>query len=73
MAKKKTLKPSNSETIRVCANIRSRKHPDVQCIYTASHGDFCTRHYKNPTRFQEIKSINTTEYSISTIKFVKKI
>lgn len=72
MAKKKTLKPSNSEIIRVCANIRSRKHPDVRCIYTASHGDFCTRHYKNPTRFQEIKPINTI-YSISEIKFVKKI
>jgi hypothetical protein len=37
--------------LRKCANIKSKKHKDQACIYTATHGDFCSRHYKNPTRF----------------------
>jgi hypothetical protein len=39
------------ETLRLCANIRSRKHPDVSCPSVATHGDFCSRHVKNPLRF----------------------
>jgi len=54
MPKKKTNGVKKQvETIRLCANIRSRKHPDVRCPCHATHGEFCTRHYKNPTRFQE--------------------
>ncbi len=37
--------------LRKCANIKSKKHKDQPCLYTATHGDFCSRHYKNPTRF----------------------
>ena len=37
--------------LRKCANIKSKKHKDQACLYTATHGDFCSRHYKNPTRF----------------------
>jgi hypothetical protein len=37
--------------LRKCANIKSKKHKDQPCSYTATHGDFCSRHFKNPTRF----------------------
>jgi hypothetical protein len=53
MAKKKTATLEINATIRTCANIRSRKHPDVQCTCPATQGDFCARHYKNPTRFRK--------------------
>lgn len=33
---------------RRCQNIKSRKNPDVQCPFSAIHGDYCARHYKNP-------------------------
>jgi hypothetical protein len=43
--------------LRKCANIKSKKHKDQACSYTATHGDFCSRHFKNPTRFvaKEVK------------------
>ena len=49
---KKKVKKVDS-TIRLCSNIRSRKHPDVRCTLAATNGEFCTRHSKNPVRFQE--------------------
>jgi len=57
--KKKTSKLS-SVTIRQCSNIKSKKHPDVRCPYTASDGEFCSRHSKRPTKFQEKTSLVTT-------------
>jgi hypothetical protein len=55
MPKKKSHKSrvSSDSIIRQCANIRSRKHPDAKCPFTATDGDFCIRHSKNPVRFQE--------------------
>ncbi len=38
-------------TVRRCANIKSRKTPDVQCSLNATYGDFCSRHWKHPHRF----------------------
>jgi len=52
MAKKKLLAKQPSE-VRQCSNIKSRKHPDSRCTLSASEGDFCSRHTKNPIRFQE--------------------
>ena len=52
MSKKVAIKPMT--TFRQCGNIKSRKHPDVQCPCPAVQGDFCARHVKNPTRFQRI-------------------
>jgi hypothetical protein len=49
---------SSSTTVRLCSNIKSKRHPDVQCPYTASQGDFCSRHSKNPKRFQEKITLN---------------
>lgn len=37
--------------LRKCANVKSKKHQDQVCSYPATHGDFCSRHYKNPKRF----------------------
>jgi hypothetical protein len=76
MKKKKSI--SASVTVRQCANIKSKKHPDAQCPFTASDGDFCFRHTKNPYRFQEKvplerKLSNKEVKSIHTIqKFWKK-
>jgi hypothetical protein len=57
--------PSNT-LVRRCTNIRSKKHPDSQCPNPASHGEFCARHYKNPTRFQEKTTVGTPTYSKNT-------
>jgi hypothetical protein len=54
MSKKKAAQKVKSvENVRLCASIRSRRHPDVRCPCVATQGDFCVRHSKNPTRFQE--------------------
>ena len=37
--------------LRKCASIKSRKQKGAPCPYTASNGDFCARHAKNPIRF----------------------
>jgi hypothetical protein len=46
-----------SSQLRSCWNIQSKKHPDVKCKRTAVFGDFCSLHYKNPTRFKKKSSI----------------
>jgi hypothetical protein len=50
---KKKISSVSSAPVRQCANIKSKKHPDVQCPFTASQGEFCSRHSKKPFRFQE--------------------
>lgn len=63
MAKKKTVVVATVSTtppVRLCANIKSKKHPDVQCPLTATQGEFCTRHSKNPVRFKEQILLNLT-------------
>jgi hypothetical protein len=35
-----------------CKNIRSRRHPAVKCRSPATHGDYCGRHFRNPTRWR---------------------
>ena len=42
---------SNSPKHR-CANIKNKKHPMMRCTYPIKRGDFCSRHYKNPVRFE---------------------
>ena len=46
--------------VRKCANIKSRKYPDVRCNASAINGDFCARHYKNPHRYSNYKHTLTT-------------
>ena len=35
-----------------CINIKSKKFPNEQCLYKATNGKFCSRHYKKPVLFQ---------------------
>ena len=45
-------KPSkNVKQVQTCANIKNRKHPNERCKYPVKKGDFCSRHLKNPVRF----------------------
>jgi len=72
MKQKKVSK--SSIPIRQCANIKSKKHPDVRCIYSASDGEFCSRHSKNPHRFQEdntLKCENNTKQKKAILKIQK--
>jgi len=34
-----------------CANVKSRKFPQVRCPYPATKDEFCCRHWKKPRRF----------------------
>ena len=36
---------------RKCANVKSKRHPDVQCPNIAMDGDFCAKHCKRPHRY----------------------
>jgi hypothetical protein len=42
-------------TLRKCENIKSRRQKNAPCQAPATHGDFCSRHFKNPIRFQSQK------------------
>ena len=33
-------------------NIKSKKFPRERCIYPAKRGNYCSRHFKNPTIFE---------------------
>ena len=35
-----------------CKNIRSKRNPTVKCNSPATHGEFCGRHFRNPTRWR---------------------
>jgi hypothetical protein len=63
---KKKICSVSSTPVRQCANVKSKKHPDVQCPFTASQGEFCSRHSKNPVRFQEhitlIQKLSKSQY-----------
>ena len=37
--------------LRKCANIKSKKHQDQPCSLSATNGDFCSRHFRNPKRY----------------------
>jgi hypothetical protein len=41
-----------SKEFRRCQNIKSRTNPDAQCPFAALHGDYCSRHTKNPRPFR---------------------
>jgi len=56
----------------ICANIKSRKFPQERCKYKASKGDYCSRHWKHPRRY-ELHGIVTVPVTRSTVVFVKKI
>lgn len=40
-----------AQPFRKCINVKSRANPDVRCPLSATHGDYCSRHHKNPKPF----------------------
>jgi len=52
---------------RKCRNIKSRANPDIQCPFLAIHGDYCSRHFKNPRPFK-VKSPRIEPMRIYTRK-----
>jgi hypothetical protein len=66
----------SSIPVRQCANIKSKKHPDVQCKYSASDGEFCSRHNKNPNRFQEtipLKNSSSSKKQMQAASLIQKM
>lgn len=66
----------NTESpFRKCANIKSKRHPDVQCSNIAIDGDFCARHCKRPHRYvastESRIAYTTRQYSTSIRKIQK--
>jgi hypothetical protein len=62
---------SSHDQLRICANIKSKKTPDVQCKSKAVNGDYCSKHCKHPSRF--IGICIDTNYTYSQNKSAKKI
>lgn len=60
---------------RTCLNVKSRANPHIQCPFSATHGDYCSRHYKNPNPFMsKTKSTDIFRaYTRSDHLCVKKI
>lgn len=58
---------------RQCGSVKSRKYKNIQCPYSASHGEFCHRHYKNPLRFLSKKTECDHVHTRSEHTAVKKI
>jgi hypothetical protein len=40
-----------TKNVQKCANIRSLQNPTEQCIFPVKKGDYCSRHWKNPRRY----------------------
>ena len=61
--------------VRLCDNIKSRANPDVQCVFSASHGNYCSRHYKNPRPFKKkmTETEQPTRYNPRQQKALKRI
>jgi len=61
---------------RCCLNIKSKRYKDIRCKSAATNGDFCSRHYKNPTRYNKTlkdMTIFLDTYSVNANANAKKI
>jgi len=58
---------------RQCKNSKSRVNPDVQCPLSATRGDYCSRHYKNPRPFLKPPMITGRAYTRRERASAKKI
>lgn len=54
-----------TQGLRKCASIKSRKHPELRCPYGASFGEFCSRHFKNPIRYENRESVNQENFEMT--------
>lgn len=60
--------------LRKCSNIKSKKHKDQPCTFPATHGDYCSRHSKNPIRFvPPSKAVSSVVPTRSTIQAARKL
>ena len=55
-----------------CANIKNKKHPMMRCTYPAKRGEFCSRHYKNPKRYEPSTPTVSTRSMHATIVKVQR-
>ena len=62
-----------SPSFRVCLNIKSRANPDIQCTLSATRGEYCSRHYKNPRPFHKTAQKDFPIYSRTSIVAAEKI
>ena len=71
------MPPSSGSLVRKCANIKSRNVPHMQCKLNATHGDYCTRHWKHPNRFVQKTDhefiINATRKELKAICVIQKM
>ena len=61
-----------SREFRKCLNVKSRANPHIQCTLSATQGDYCSRHYKNPNPFKS-KTKSERIYTRTETAAVKKI
>jgi hypothetical protein len=59
MPKKKATQKEDA-LVRQCGNIKSRKHPDSRCPSSATQGEFCAKHCKNPIRYEASQNSQET-------------
>lgn len=60
-------------SVRICANIKSKRHPDRQCEQAASHGDFCFRHWKRPHRYVPLQESMPKRLTRQSVKEASRI
>ena len=60
-------------SFRACLNIKSRANSDIQCHLSATHGDYCFRHYKNPKPFRKPPAFEERSYTRTDRAAAKKI
>jgi len=58
---------------RKCKNRKSRANPDVQCPLSATHDDYCSRHYKNPKPFVKPPTSVSRTYTRSDRAAISKL
>ena len=58
---------------RKCANIKSKKHPDIPCQSVATNGDFCARHWKRPHRYVALTESRNTYVTRLCLNKVRQI
>ena len=50
-----------------CANIKSRKFPQDRCSYASVRGEYCSRHWKHPRRFEITAPISIPTRSVHAV------
>lgn len=62
-----------TKNVQKCANIRSLQNPTEQCSFPVKKGDYCSRHWKNPRRYNSpAPSTPTTRSLTQTAKKLQK-